>query len=263
MKHAPYLMWSLILVIVTLSACLEQSEGCLDVLASNFDVEATDDCCCEYPELTLNFNHLYGKENFTLGDSLVNALGQAFRVLDFAFYVSDVQVQQEGRWFSVNDSTTYALSSGMSLTDYDDIIAITRNQFSYPIGTLRQSGLFQGLRLSLGLTSPQATAVFESLEEDHVLRSNADLYDASSTTFRDLAVEMVVEADTITVALPAGADFAPIVFSTDKEKARGFDLNYSLQIDYREWFHTLDLSQTDQIATQLQGNLNSSIALVE
>lgn len=86
--------------------CYEQQEGCLDALASNFEIDSDDGCssCCEYPHLTFTIKHLYDTLNFNLGQVYSNGLGQTFIPRAISFFVSDVTLLQGENWRPVDNS---------------------------------------------------------------------------------------------------------------------------------------------------------------
>ena len=74
-----------ILMAVLLSACYEPTEGCLDVRATNFDLDADEGCadCCTYPELSLRFENVWVYPDsvapLRLHTFYVDAVGNPFR----------------------------------------------------------------------------------------------------------------------------------------------------------------------------------------
>ena len=88
-KDGRYLIIALAAVLALgLSACYEPEEGCLDVAAKNFQVDADLNCpddCCEYPNLKLLLSHRVGPqgndEPIRYIDSVYrDAQGQVFRL---------------------------------------------------------------------------------------------------------------------------------------------------------------------------------------
>ncbi len=236
------------LLLICLVACDDRSEGCLDADASNFDVTAKEDCCCEYPQLTLSIAHQFGDETFELGKDYVNAQGQIYQVLSYRYYLSGTEVQDDQEtWQSVQDSLALAdASGGQSVFVADDAVQIVRNQFNYSVGVFLNNGSFDQLRMVPGLGAQQAVVNSDVLPDDHSLSQDGNVLYSNSLGYLDFQISLVgPESDTLLLQQPASARMAQMI-DIESTKVKGGDLTVRLQVDYQTWFDDLDLLSDTQ-----------------
>ncbi|MDH3651152.1 MAG: hypothetical protein OEQ53_15815, partial [Saprospiraceae bacterium] len=166
---------------ILLIGCYEKKEGCLDALASNFDVTADLDCCCSYPQLILDVKHVYDSVNLNLGDVYTNQHLQVFRLLSFAFYVSDVQLRKADKWTSVSNQVEFSDNSGQLHSESDDVTIISRQTFRFNIGTFIESGSYEQIRFTVGLVPPESNVNPITIDDEHALSSaNNELWNNES-----------------------------------------------------------------------------------
>lgn len=228
-----------ILWVTILYSCYEEQEGCLDVLASNYDVKADNPCkdCCRYPSLILAIAHLYKGESFTAEDTLTNDLDQQFKLLDFSYIVSDIAVETP-------DGDVHVLDS-IRLEDetyiYDDIVLVTPDLFTQDAGNIRYEGEITGVRLSYGLPKINDTKVVSS---NHLLNQTTDsLYQEDAYVIHRLLVAAGNEfSDTLLLEVKNTAGFHPFNITPDAPifALRGRSLQLTLESEYFQWFRDVN-----------------------
>ena len=95
MHRLHFLSLSLCLsLLLLLPSCYEDRIGCLDGDATNFDLLADQSCpdCCEYPDLSVDVDHFYGLETFSLDSVYVDGAGNSFQVTRLRYYLSDLRL---------------------------------------------------------------------------------------------------------------------------------------------------------------------------
>jgi hypothetical protein len=248
--------------IVGASGCFQPKEGCLDLEATNLDVEADKKCeaCCTYPLLRLDVQQVYDTLTFVEGNVYNNDLNQVFRLRSVAFYLSDFQLFKNATLFQVTDTIalkTYgnSVSDTIAKTFFDDFLLVRRNSSNLAIGSFRATGLFDQLRFRLGLTTAAQQVIAPAAPAGHPLQTQADsLWYGRDAGFVWL---QVVVSDTAAAAVPdtislTQADLMDAQFQTaagqNFQHDAGFDFILRLKADYRKMLLGVDWSSNDKTA---------------
>lgn len=238
-----------------LVSCYEQKEGCLDVLASNFQLDAdidccrkNNECCCNYPQLTLSLKHQIEGENLTQGQVYHTALGQPFFVESIQFFLSSLVLVDGEEQFGIDDMITLETVDGSEVSLSDDITVITSQSFSYSIGQFERPGIYNALRFDLGVDEPEKSADASQFETDHPLHSN-------QSTLRDtlgnlLMYDIAWIPDTVSmeiVHLQGLADqILPIDLPLSGSKDPGESISIPIVVDYGRWLSSINIAQDPQ-----------------
>ena len=109
-----------IFIFLSVLACYEPIEGCLDVDASNYNVMADNMCedCCQLPQINIIFSYRNDGQNFNLGDTL-SLPGGSIIVENFFFFLSAIQpIDQNGNPVIISDSIVFQRNDGnMSISN--------------------------------------------------------------------------------------------------------------------------------------------------
>lgn len=255
----------LFLLLGNLSACYEPKTGCLDINATNFDVEAdeeccinVDDCCCNYPQLSLSIDHkLYSDstDNFNLqtGYTLEANPDQVFQVNDIKFYLTNFQLVNSSTGAIANITDTIILQIvDLQTGDLNDAVAIDnfslikRNGFNYQIGALDNSGDFDEIHFNIGIESPFNNTFPDDLNVTHPLSNAIDSmynYDSFSYVFNQINLQR----DTASVSseiLIEITELIPIQLALTEpiSIALGTDTEIKLRINYLNWFKGINFA---------------------
>lgn len=182
--------FALACVLLSLSACYENIEGCLDIEAVNFNPEADRNCCCEYPVVSARFEPILGADRaWTPNARLTNNLGQEMHLLSVDFFVHDLfATDEKGVVFRPTDRMM------LELTDQGQIV---KEEFSndfgrigWPpanltLGRFEATGEFVELGLRLGLSQRAELARPVTQPANHPLgpAAVAMMYDSSRAAF--------------------------------------------------------------------------------
>ncbi|MBV6438848.1 MAG: hypothetical protein DYG98_11915 [Haliscomenobacteraceae bacterium CHB4] len=259
-----------LLCIFSQTACFEPKEGCLDIEATNFDASADKDCCCEYPQLIVEALHRYGSDSVQyVPDALYeNNAGQLFRIKSVAFYLSEIQLFQNGGLLAVADTVhlrTYAPGGGDTLKEVftDDFLLLRRTPVDNPVGEFRPAGTFEKVRIRLGL-SPDAQRVIPRLAPaGSPLRIQGDSLwygpSAGYVFFQAVVVRDSMQAtkpDTLAFTQSQLPDFFIEKTGNYLHPSGGYDFRLKLGIDYQKMFDGIDWSNGDISAWKSQIALN-------
>ena len=263
------LFLSSLLFLALLPACIEDQEGCLDLDAVNFDVEADIDCiepCCTYPALQLAVRHRVVSADFP--DSLqrfrydsIYLLGNDAAPISFdvfRFYVQNVALLlSDGSALQVADRLEVFSPTAGALTLIDDVALIDQAEFgNRRLGSLLPGGTVTGVAFEVSLPEAWQLIAPGEFPEGHPLRvgpsellfDTLDGYSGLATVFRIPPTT----ADS-TVVRFLGEIPVSLALDTPVPLRRGFDVTISLQLNYERLF------ESTAIATATDGTLFSAI----
>jgi len=284
-KKLPSFFWGCLLLLICQS-CYQSQEGCLDVLATNFDVTADIDCClednvccCTYPTLNLAIDHKLTADtslNFALGSPLtVDDSSHFFIVDDIKFYLTNLHLVNTttGEEAGVEDSIELYviddLGNLVTTTVEDNFSLINRNQFSYPLGEFRSSGIYDALRFDVGIAGLANHTLTDSLATNHALSIQTDTLqidpvsgyifnkiDLRRDTVSSTATNRIEILDLIAVQLALNE---PITI------ANGFDITINLRMNHLDWYTGINfVTDTDeQIVNKIVLNTTNVFKIVE
>ena len=268
------------LFVVLSSGCYEESEGCLDLEATNFDVDADNACpdCCRYPQLSLRMvNRPLATDttavfNLNAVYQLPHDTNMLLKVKKVWFYLSDIQlIKAGGELVDVLDTIQidYIQNPGDTLTKtiQDNFAYLLRNVVSdRNIGEIRTEGSFEGIQFRVGLKDESREYVPSSLPNGHPLNIQSDSLNWTEDEgyayqywefFRDTSD---IDSTVIRITAPY-SDF--IQLYEGFEIRRGYDIRISLRIDYLELWRDIDPKNmsVEEIRDLLVSNLRNAFSL--
>ncbi len=264
-------IFKFLILALCLSSCFEPQDGCLDIEATNFDASADKDCCCEYPLLVIEALHRYGSDSVQyIPDALYeNSTGQIFRIKSVSFYLSEIQLFQNGGIITVSDTVqlqTYAPSGTDTLKEAftDDFLLIRRTPVDNPVGDFRPAGNFEQVRMRLGLSDDAQRVIPRLAPSGSPLRIQGDsLWYGPSTGY--VFLQAVVVRDSMQATKPDTLAFTEADlpdFFIEKtgnyvHPSGGYDFRLKLGIDYKMLFDGIDWTTGDIPAwkTRIVANL--------
>jgi len=250
----PFIFW-VPFVLLSLTACFEPREGCLDIEATNFDAAADNNCCCTYPALRLSLLPRFDTLVWKPDTAYEYAPGRWFRLHQAVFYLSDFQLVQNGTTLTVSDTLSLSVlgAAGDTLREVftNDFQLIRRTAENYTVGTFRPSGAFESVRFRVGLPDAAQRVIPALTPDGHPLRpQNEGLWRGPDTGY--VALKLVVSRDTMPGTVPdtlvfSRPDFASVVLQSDAAYLHesGFDFSLKLLADFRELFRDVDLTTGD------------------
>jgi hypothetical protein len=257
---------------LSLSACFEPKEGCLDISATNFDASADNDCCCEYPKLVLTVNQVYDTLLFRNDSLYTDASGHRFRIKSVAFYLSDFKLAQNSVTYQVSDTLTLKTFLGNDTSSQlfiNDFQLVRRSPVLYEIGTFQLDGTFDQVNFRLGL-SPEAQKVIPTKAPDgHPLEAQPDsLWRGQSQGFVFLQAVVVQDSDpsttTDTIRIME-ADLGQKFITTTGSFVHptGYNFPLVLKVDYKKLFDGINWSAHDIPAwkTKIISNLDAAFSV--
>ncbi len=267
----------MVCVVVLFLGC-EEDPGCLDVQATNYQVDAEDPCgdCCQYPELRVSFRHRWVREDTTLAfgsDTTRFSLdGYTLQFPVVQYYLTNIRlVRPNGSEVLLDEALDVTIGSGadtLTTTIPDNVMLVEAGSFrTFVPGTYRYEGNFTELRFELGVTAPANQATPEAYPDNYPLAEQSPAMHTSEDGYIYTRVEVITNpADTTarvintTEAQMAQTVSLPITFTLD----RGFNTSVSLAVDYRDWFSGVDWDQQSDtdIADLIVGNQPGSFSVI-
>ena len=141
------------LILISIAGCNTRIQGCLDVNAENFNLNAEQSCdgCCTYPSLALSLTQRWGDRNFALTDTLFDIHGHPYRISGLVYFLSDwTWVDGQGISYHVDSVSATCLDG--DLTYSPDNLLVDTEHFNYTMGLTRQAPVIDSLRFVFGLT---------------------------------------------------------------------------------------------------------------
>lgn len=270
-------------LILATTACLEQEEGCLDINATNYQVDADLPCadCCMYPLLQLNFQHKVFPDtslNLVYEDSIYqDGAGNEFRFRQIRYYLSNLHLlRPDGAEVGVEDTLQLPVEQpggqiGIEVVE-DNFALVDPGDFRRKdIGTIRTQGMFNKVKLTFGITGAANTVEPGVLPDNHPLAAPGLYWNADSgRVFNQIELFRVENGrDTIETVLEIGMpeNLRTMELSLPQEfyLDPGFSAELILRINYLTWFEDVNLvaDSEEQIIQKIVKKLTESFSVVE
>lgn len=258
-------LWGLgLLLAMSISACLEPEEGCLDESASNYNVTADRNCCCEYPQLILRFTHRWDTLDFSPGGFYPHN-GKVLSFSRLQYYVSEIALRSGAELFPIEEVFS---SDSLQASVIDDVILVQSNQSQHTVGTFVQPDKeMDSLVFRLGLGEEWDGAEPDLFEEGHPLHPASDsVYDASSGQYFTMTMQLRPDSSS-TDEKALYLRFEDNVFlqkAVTLIPVRGFDPEIRIEVDYKIWMEDIDFENDgeDQIRQKLEENAEAAFSVV-
>ncbi len=240
----------LLLLLLGFTACYEPVEGCLDVYAENYEANADEQCpddpgCCNYPELRLTLNQVWGDTTFSY-DSVFfsNGSPDSLRMVQVIYYLSEVSLSGPDGDLQIIDRVSADLGSGITEAITDDFIIVDFiNGRQYVWGEFQTAGTYDSLHLRLGLAPALTSAVPSSLPDNHELSLQSDTLWQADIGYGLGRVSLVSQAnndDTLTYTIPALNNGLALSFPLDTVINFGVSTSVDLEADYQKLLEGID-----------------------
>jgi hypothetical protein len=249
------------LVTLLLSGCYSRKEACLDNFAANFDVTADDPCiddCCTYPPLNIDMTIKAGDSLFRSEDTLINKMGQKFRIIDLRCYFSEFTLYQNNG--SKIKNIEFLTSADNTTTINDDIILWKWAEASFKPGTYKNYGTFDSLTFHLGLNSTLKSTTYSNISSTHVLSETSRLKgkDGSITDMTIRCIRMINKTDTISLSVNLDKT-VKIKTIRPLSTTPGKEIRYGFTADFLALMNSTDLSKSvSDIENQVKSNISTS-----
>jgi hypothetical protein len=244
--------WRYLLFLFCFGACLEPEEGCLDILATNFNAAADEECnnCCTFPELRLEFEHNMGDDALTLGQDYVTEDQQYFTLIDLRYFLSDVQITGPDLRLQFLDSFSVVVMENGGLVEKElenNMKLVRRTVTSEVFGRFINFGLIDTLRFTIGVNELLNTALPGDFPSTYPLNIESEtMYwnPDSGYIFNLLSFkrDTFTASDTLNLSIGLDPRRVEVVLPYADTLARANNLSITLEVDYLEWFEGINFA---------------------
>lgn len=250
-----------IAMLLVLSSCNTRIEGCLQVNAENFDLNAEKACdgCCTYPSVSLSLSQKWNDRNFANTDTLYDIHGQAYRIQDLRYYLTSWSWKDtDGAVYTVD--SVEADCGDTKLTYTPDILVVDTRQFSYTLGTIRQSPEIQAVFSTLGLTEDFSCLDWNATDTPDALTDASPLWNPATQRLETIRLVLQKDIDLDVFDTLFIHTQLPTTIAYSAQWSPGIDTQLKLSVNYGLWFKDADLQESLSFETSINTNFEGSIS---
>ncbi len=247
-------------LVIAGAGCNTRIEGCLQANAENFDLNAEKPCdgCCTYPSMGLSLSQKWGERNFANSDTLYDIHGAPYKIQDLSYFLSAWKwTDENGATYTV-DSVKADCGEGM-LVYTPDILVIGTRQFSYTLGTIRESPLMDSVSFTLGLTEDFSCLDPDDPDTPDALTSSSPLWNPQTQQLETLRLILQLDLnsehlDTLFIDTRIDDQVKHLL-----DLAPGIDAQLKLTVDYALWFSDADVQDPATFGQSVLSHFEGSI----
>lgn len=241
---------------ITLFSCIRLEEGCLDTEATNYNVTADRNCCCNKPQLVLNLNYLANGEPFNATAIHEDVSGNTFQINRIAFYISEAGLVSQGTYYVADDSIIIYNTGVDQQIDssefHSNLSLINRTGFNLSLGDFLPKGDFQSLRFRFGLPEEVNNNLYERYRRGHPLFIQADsmhtFAQSNGYIFFKVEIKLVESGQIRIITISGNENSSWIELFFPYTSIRGEDRRLTVQIDLLRFLEGIDwINDSDEI----------------
>jgi len=251
--------------VLIFSTCYEPTNGCLDIRASNYSIDADDPCeddCCQFPSLSLTVCTVYDTSSFLRNTNYITDLGDTILVDQMYLILSDFILAGRLENYEVIDSFDY--NADGTYERNDPIVVQLVGNTTTRIGDIVVRDSLESWEVRIGLQSEidDASNSFSANEDLQELVDS--LYINSDNAFEFFRVEFsTIAQDTVqyTSAVSGQVNMFDKTFITSQGINYGSNVVLTMQMDVKELFDGINFATIDSTALseRFANNLNESL----
>ncbi len=265
----------LAIILLSLFSCGEKIEGCLDITATNFDAEADTHCCCTYPNMIFNVNHVYDTLSFRLEEiyPYPNNSIDSFIIDTCNILFSNIHPYQGGNTFEVNDTLHIGVNDALgeeTLIIENNFALVSPDQFSYTIGSFALPGNYDGIQLNFGLDEETSRIIPDSVYiSNHVLNNEVDSVWEQTKGYFFMYLSVIPDHNQIDVykkiTIFGNINMLNLDIQGNIFGDTGYDFDINLKIDYNLLFNGIDFEADSEnsITNQILDNFPFALSIIE
>ncbi len=241
-------------------SCYEPIEDCLDINASNYNVNADNPCedCCSFPTLRVDFS--YPGIATSLGDTL-DLINHRVVLHDFSFFLDDMYLVSFGEEIKYNRTITI---DGQEIEN--DFGFFNRSNFRRTFSDFVFSGETDTLVFRLGLGNEISSINPDSLEVRVDFSNVPDSLFTDVGNYVDLGItlEDVATQEVFRIAIdPVVLEQQAFRIPTPIEVDRGSGASLVVEVDFQLWLFDIDLTDMSATENAILSNLANSFSVRE
>ncbi len=263
MKQIP-MVWVLFVTVLCMTlwgACNTRTEGCLELNANNFDLDAERPCkdCCTYPSINLLLTQKWNDDNFSNEDTLYDIHAQPYKIQDLKYFLSSWSWNNsDGDIFTVDSISGTCNQSTLMFTP--DILTTDTRKFNYKLGTIRVAPLADSLFFTFGLVEDFSCLDPGEASTPSNLKAQSSLWNPNTAMLATLRLVLQRDLEIATydtVFLTTKKDiYLPYAF----QFRNGFNEQFNLTINYAQWFQDVDIGDLTSFENSIVAHFEGSIS---
>ncbi|MDZ7876260.1 MAG: MbnP family protein [Saprospiraceae bacterium] len=236
-------------------ACEQPKKGCTDIRATNFDVTAaeSDKTACIFPQLVFQVSYTVGDSNYIETSSYKNTLGQSFKIVRAATYLSDFQLIQTDNTIAKPIDSIFLYRQTDTIKALNSFAMIGRNNgFEFPIGTFDAVGKsYAKCRFSIGLSSEVNKTDAAKMQSGHPLSTRPDsMYNRATKSYifnKIVLASGINFKDTLQVDMTS---LSPVELTKNILTTEGQNAVVKLKVNYLLMLKDVNFTEAKNISTQ-------------
>jgi len=269
-------IFNIILVcsLLSLHACYEESTGCLDITAANYDASADNNCTeeetsstcpCEYNSLDVNIELIFDTLSYSLNDTIPFTESDTLKVTEAHLILSNFCLMNNQSTV-IKTQTEYDINNDGEAIELNDIIVYNFSSSQQSIGTLQLKDSLSNISFHQGISNELNNANFDFSINENV----QELIDSSYINDQQQIASFRIKYQNI--KLNDTIDHEAILFLNPADYTYDFEfdqvINYNnnptlnLSADIALLFKDVDLNEAE-IDLKLTENLKNFISLKE
>lgn len=260
-EHRKFCFLLVLFTVFNLCGCNIKQDGCLDIAAENFDLDADKSCdgCCRYPSVSVSLSQKWNDDNFNKDTTVTypDVHGEQYKIIDLRYLLSSFTwIDADGQMYTI-DSTDIACGNE-SVRYTHDLVIVEPRKFVYVLDTIRLSPEVRTLNLKFGWKE-ELQCVDETSENIPAEFSDASpLWDTLSDS--RAAIRLILQPDlniyhfdTLYIhtcqdlQIPYEYDFIP-----------GKDTQLNISVNYALWFQNADINDLNTFSSSVLENIVGS-----
>lgn len=242
------------------AGCNTRIEGCLQANAENFDLNAEKPCdgCCTYPSMGLSLSQKWGTRNFANSDTLYDIHGVPYRIQDLRYFLSSWSwTDDQGHDYTVD--SVKAECGDMLLAYTPDILVVETRQFTYTLGTIRDSPLMDSASFTLGLTEDFSCLDPDDADTPDAVTASSPLWNPQTQQLETLrlVLQRDLSSEQMDTLFISGRLDTRIKNTLDLSP--GLDAQFKLTVDYALWFSDADVQDLATFEASILSHFQGSI----
>lgn len=147
---------SFFIILIFVSSCYEPIDGCIDILSTNYQLDADNECddCCTYPNTRLILDYNFGEEDFDRSLYYDFGTGDSLRILNSHYFIRDLYLVQDSIKIGSEDSISVLCTIGSSLETQwisNTLEKIRLTSIQVEFANYRSMGSYDSLGFIIGL----------------------------------------------------------------------------------------------------------------
>ncbi len=246
--------------LLSLSSCYTNKEGCLDVVAANFDATADVDCkvpCCQYPKLIIEFEHKFNTEDFSLDKAWKNNINQSFKIVNQKFYISNIGLIKNNIAIPFIENFDLILKNGSEKKFIKNFVLVNDLDKNTALNSFKNSNIIDTISMTMGLDNSFNEINSKKASNVAILDEINGMYDENLGQYYSYKATLLTGqslSDTLTISINNDINLIKKIGAV--ESKFGKDISTTLRFRYDKLYEGVDFTKSKStIESKISENL--------